>query len=230
MELKLGVSLKSLREIVCRFVCIILIFIITLSFIGCNDSKVITTKIDSLEWTATADIQEWKSCDESGWEVPEGAIVYKEQEEIKSYKIVGYETKYRVEEYQELVGYYRPTWRPRYETRARTVAYQEAIKEPVYATKYYYTIDRWVHLKYVELARGYSQDYNYPDYICAENERVCNVEYKYLVHLVCDESHVSHIVDRDKWESLQVGQEISGKKNQYGCIHVDWENINNTNE
>jgi hypothetical protein len=139
---KFGVSLKSLKEVVCRFTCIIFIFIITLSFSGCNESKVITTKIDSLEWTATADIQEWKSCDESGWEVPEGAIVYKEQEEIKSYKIVGYETKYRVEEYQELVGYYRPTWRPRYETRTRKVAYQETIKEAVYATKYYYTIDR----------------------------------------------------------------------------------------
>ena len=165
---KFGVLLKSL---ICRFACIIFIFLITLSFIGCNDSKVITTKIDSLEWTATADIQEWKSCDESGWEVPEGAVVYKEQEEIKSYKIVGYETKYRVEEYQELVGYYRPTWRPRYETRTRTVPYQEAIKEPVYATKYYYTIDRWVPLKHILLACGdkqdynYDQDYNYPDYI-----------------------------------------------------------------
>ena len=228
---KLGVSSKSLKEVVFRFACIIFIFLIAFCFVGCNDSKIIiyTTKIDSLEWTATAEVQEWKSCDESGWEVPEGAIVYKEQEEIKSYKIVGYETKYRVEEYQELVGYYRPTWRPRYETRTRKVAYQEAIKEPVYATKYYYTIERWVHLKYLVLARGYDQNYNYSDYVCGENERVYNVEFKYLVHLECDESHVSHIVDKNTWESLQVGQEISGKKNQYGHIHVDWDNVNNNN-
>ena len=57
-----------------------------------------------------------------------------------------------------------------------------------------------------------------------------NVEYTYLVHLECDENNVSHIVDKDKWESLQVGQEISVEKNKYGLIYVDWDNINNTYE
>ena len=89
----------------CGFACVVFILLVTLSFTGCDDSKIITgtTKIDSLEWKAIAEIQEWKSCNESGWEVPEGAIVYKEQEEIKSYKTVGYETKYRDEEYECLV-------------------------------------------------------------------------------------------------------------------------------
>lgn len=229
---KFGVSLKSFKGRFCRFTCVIFILLVSMSFTGCNNSQVntVTTKIDVLEWRAIAEIQQWKSCDESGWEVPEGAIIYKEQEEIKSYKIVGYETKYRVEEYQELVGYYRPTWRPRYETRTRTVSYQEAIKEPVYATKYYYTINRWVHFEYVLLACGYDQDYNHPDYVCAENERVHDIEYEYLVKLECDESHVSHIVDKDTWESLYVGQEICGEKNQYGQIYVEWDNINTTNE
>ena len=97
---------KYTQKNLCRFACVIFIFLVSMSFTGCDDSKIITgtTKIDSLEWTAIAEIQELKTCDESGWEVPEGAIVYKEQEEIKSFKIVGYETKYRVEEYQELVA------------------------------------------------------------------------------------------------------------------------------
>jgi len=222
----------SLKGGICRLTFVIFLLLVSLSFTGCDNSKIVacTTKIDSLEWWAIAEIQEWKSCEESGWEVPEGAIVYKEQEEIKSYKIVGYETKYRVEEYQELVGYYLPIWRPRYETRTRRVPYQETIKEPVYATKYYYTIDRWVRLKYVQLACGYDQDYNYPDYICAENERVHNVEYKYLVKFEGEGSHIYHPVDRDTWESLQVGQEISVEKNQYGIIHVYWDKINNTSE
>lgn len=215
-----------------RFAFAISIILINLSLTGCDGSNIITgtAKIDYLEWKAIAEIQEWKSCDESGWEIPEGAIVYKEQEEIKSYKIVGYETKYKIEEYQELVGYYRPTWRPRYETRTRRVSYQEAIKEPVYATKYYYTIDRWVHLKYFQLACGYNHDYNYPNYVCAENERVYNVEYKYLVKFEGEESCISHSVDRDTWESLQVGQEISVIKDQYGIIYIDWNNTNNANK
>lgn len=214
----------SFKVRVCRLFCAILLLVVGLSVTGCNSSKntTVITKIDSLEWRAIAEIEEWKSCDESDWEVPECATIYKEQEEIKSYKIVGYETKYRVEEYQERVGYYRPTWRPIYETRTRIVPYQKAIKEPVYATKYYYKINRWVHLKNVQLACGYNSDYNYPDYVCDENERVHNVEYEYLVKLECDEKHVYHSVDRVTWESLQVGQEITGDKDKYGQIHVDW--------
>lgn len=215
----------------CKFTCIAFILLIILSFTGCDGSKIITntTKIDSLEWTATAEIQEWKTCDESGWETSENAVIYKEQEEIKSYKIVGYETKYRIETYQELVGYYRPTWKPRYETKTRTVSYQEPIKEPVYATKYYYTIDRWVHLKYVRLTSGFDKNYYYPEYNCSENERVANVEYKYLVNFNFDGRDVAYVVDKEQWESLQVGQEISVEKNQYGVIRVDWDNINSTN-
>ena len=61
-----------------------------------------TVTIDNLSWDATAEIQEWKiAVEESGWELPEGATLIKEKQEAKSYKIVGYETKYRTEEYQE---------------------------------------------------------------------------------------------------------------------------------
>jgi hypothetical protein len=222
---------KYMPRAFCRFACVILFFLVSLSFTGCDDSKILTgtTKIDSLEWMVIAEIQELRPCDDSGWEIPDGAVVYDEKEEIKSYKIVGYETKYKTEKYQELIGYYLPTWRPRYETRTRQVSYQEAIKEPIYATKYYYTIDRWVHSINVQLARGYTHDYSYPDYMCEENERVHNVEYTYLVKFTFDGREISYVVDRNKWESLQIGQEISVEKNQYGVIHVDWDNINKTN-
>ena len=223
---------KYTPKTLCRFACVIFILLVSLSFTGCDDSKVITgtTKIDSLEWTAIAEIQELKSCDESGWEVPEGAIVYKEQEEIKSYKTVGYETKYKTEKYQEHVGYYLPTWRPKYETRTRRVSYKEAIKEPVYATKYYYKIDRWVHSKNVLLASGSDHNYNYPEYICAENERVNNVEYTYWLRFEFDDIYCSRPVNKDQWENLQVGQEIWVQKNQSGIIYVDWDKTNNTSE
>ena len=98
---KFEVSSKSLKERFGRVACVIFILLVSLSFTGCNTA---TTKVASLEWRVIAEIQQLKPCDESGWEVPEGAIVYKEKEEIKSYKIVGYETKHRVEEYQELIN------------------------------------------------------------------------------------------------------------------------------
>lgn len=207
-----------------KLACVIFTFLVSLYFVGCGNTNIIKgiTTIDELEWEAVAEIQEYKTCNDNGWEVPDGAIVYKEQEEIKSYKIVGYETKYRTEEYQEQIGYYRPTWRPRYETRTRQVAYREAIKEPVYATKYYYTIDKWVtsNIK-VALANGYTTDYSYPEYICDENERVSNVEYQYLAKFKFNGREISYVVDKDRWERLRVGQEIYVEEDQHWTITVD---------
>ena len=209
---------------VLRIFTYILTLAITFTFVGCEQQKVETymVPVDSLEWQATAEIQKWKACEESGWEVPEGATIYKEQEEIREYKIVGYKTKYRTEEYQEHIGYYLPTWRPRYDTRTKKVAYKEPIKEPVYATKYYYTIDKWVHLRNVRLVSGTTHNYNCPEYDVAENERVGNIDYKYLVNFTFEGKEVSYTIKKSLWESLQVGQEIPVTKNGMYGVHVDW--------
>ena len=213
----------SVKRIWFHIACIILLVSFILSLVGCSNNT-ITTKIDGMEWQVVARLEELKLCDESGWRVPEGGVVYKEQQEIKSYKTVGYVTKYRTEEYQEHVGYYLPTWRPRYEIRTRTVSYQEPIAEPVYATRYYYTIERWVFIKNIELGSGNNQNYDYPEYICSEKQRVKDIKYQYLVHLECDKNYVSHIVDKETLESLSIGLEVTGSKDKYGQIKVDWDN------
>lgn len=204
---------------------IIALILIMVSITGCNNDTIPqAVKIDELEWEAVAEIEEWKSCNESGWEVPEGATVYKEQEEIKSYKIVGYETKYRTEEYQEKIGYYLPTWRPRYETKTRQISYKEEIKEPIYATKYYYTIDRWVvsNIK-ISLGKGNTTDYSYPEYTCKENERIKDVEYTYLVKFKALDRDISYVVSKEKWEELQVGQELLIEIDKYKTIDIYWD-------
>jgi hypothetical protein len=182
-----------------------------------------TVTIDNLSWDATADIQEWKiAVEESGWELPDGATLVKEKQEAKSYKIVGYETKYRTEEYQEKVGYILPTWRPRYETRTRTASYQVPKREAILATKYYYTIDKWVHKKYVHLAEGYTNDYTVPEYKCKENEQVGDIKYKYLVHFTFDGEDVAYVVDNEFWESLSVGHQIKVYEDDDYRLHIDW--------
>ena len=127
-----------------------------------------------------------------------------------------------MEEYEELVGFYLPIWRPRYETRTRKVSYKEAIKEPIYATKYYYTIDKWVAREVkIQLATGNTTDYSYPEYICNENERIANVEYTYLAKFEFNGREVSYVVDKDKWETLKVGQEIYVEEKDYK-LTINW--------
>ena len=75
---------------------ILLISILVTVLSGCansiNNIMAKTVIIDNLSWDATAEIQEWKiAVEESGWELPEGAILIKEKQEAKSYKIVGFQ-------------------------------------------------------------------------------------------------------------------------------------------
>lgn len=215
-----------------KYICFIFVIFISFSFVGCNNSKDFsgTTTIVDLEWEAVAEIQEWKTCEESGWEVPDTASVYKEQEEIKSYKIVGYKTKYMTEEYQEKIGYYLPTWRPRYETRTRQIPYQESIKEPVYATKYYYTIDKWVHSKNVIIDSGNDSNYECQEYSCKDNEKVNSIKYDYWVKFDLDGRNISYTVSKEVWETLKIGQEVPVFKNEFGAVHIDWNNFGNVKE
>lgn len=209
-----------------KIICIILIVITAFSLTGCTHyTKTLTTKIDNLEWTATAEIQEYKLCDESGWEIPEGATVYKEQEEIKSYEIVGYTTKYKTEEYQEIVGYFPHIWRPIYRTKTRQIPYKEPIKEPVYATKYYYKINKYMHVKNIRLGSGNSHNYTYPEYICEENQKIGEIKYKFLIYYTIENKEICETINKGKWEQLQIGQEIPVKKNQYGDTYVDWNDV-----
>ena len=214
--------LRRYMKKVIIFIFLLSIYICTLS--GCNTQYIPQTiTIDNLSWSATADIQEWKTVvKESGWELPEGAKLIEEKQEVKSYKIVGYETKYRTEEYQEKIGYILPTWRPRYETRTRTVSYQVPKREAILATKYYYTIDKWVHLKYVHLAEGYTNDYTVPEYNCKNNEQVGEIKYKYLVHFTFNGEDVAYVVDKEFWESLSIGHQIKVYEDENYKLHINW--------
>ena len=195
--------------------------VVTLS--GCHtktSEKSVT--IDNLSWRGIAEIQEYKTVEESGWELPDDAILLEAKQEVKSYKLVGYETKYRTEEYQEAIRYNPVTRRYIYETRTREVPYQEPITEPIYATKYYYTIDKWVHQKHVLLAEGYTKDYTVPEYKCQDHERISDIKYTYLVHFVFDGKDIAYVVDKEFWETLSIGHEIKVWEDEKYRLHIDW--------
>ena len=70
-----------------RIITLCLIILTLFSFVSCEKEEETffgTIAIDCLEWKAVADVQELQTFDESSWEPPVGAIVYKTQEEVKS--------------------------------------------------------------------------------------------------------------------------------------------------
>ena len=138
-----------------------------------------TATVSRFEWERTVAIEEYRNVDESDWFLPQKANLHETKEEIKSYKQVldHYETKTKQVAHEVQDGYdtdyedlgngqFREVRTPRYRTEYRTETYEEPVyrNEPVYATKYYYDIDKWVKAD-ESRSSGYDQEpyWNEPD-------------------------------------------------------------------
>lgn len=118
-----------------------------------------TATIQSFNWNRSIDVETYTLQHESGWSAPSGASVTSKRQEIHHYDSVfdHYETKTRQVSERVQDGYttrYRDlgngqaevVHEPKYKTVYRTETYQEPVyrKVPVYKTKYYYDIGRWI--------------------------------------------------------------------------------------
>ena len=118
--------------------------------------------VNDFKWERSIGIEEFITCNESDWSLPSDARLQYTQSEIKEYQpIIDHyktvtETKTRPvfdhneahtsykdlgNGYFEKHAYYTPVYR----NETYTETHQEPVyrQEPVYATKYYYEIDRW---------------------------------------------------------------------------------------
>lgn len=146
-------------------------------------------KITNMSWTRSVQIEEYQAVEESGWTLPADAKVISSSEEVKeTRKVVDhYDTKEK--EFTETVldGYdteiiYNDlgngqfeqveTQKPRYRTEYRYETYTEPVyvEEEVYATKYVYTVDKWVPTRSV-VTRGDDKDPKWGDLGLVDNER-----------------------------------------------------------
>lgn len=118
-----------------------------------------TAEVTGFEWERSIAIQEYRNVDESDWSLPQNANLHRTAQEVKSHRQVldHYETRTRQvakqvpdgydTDYRDLGnGQFEEIKTPRYRTEYETETYQEPVyrNEPVYATKYYYDIDKWV--------------------------------------------------------------------------------------
>ena len=187
--------------------------------------------IDAFSWSRSISVEEYKTVDESGWSLPGGARLHYTQEEIRSYKQVidHYETKTRtyteqvIDHYEDVVVGHRDngngtfeeitSQRPVYRTETRTETYQDPVyrDEPIYDTKYYYEIDKWLHKEYVKTSGKDKKPY-WGEYQYGEKEREGNKveEYKIVV-INKDNEENTYTVDYKTWEGLNVGNTVELK-------------------
>lgn len=117
--------------------------------------------VTGFSWERNIHVEEYTLCHEDDWSVPNGGKVTQTNSEIHHYDQVidHYEHKSREVSEQVLDGYdtsYRDLGNgqcetvqtPRYKTVYHTEYYDEPVYKdvPVYKTKYYYDIDRWIYI------------------------------------------------------------------------------------
>lgn len=188
--------------------------------------KTHTGTVTDISWNRTMEIEEYKTVAESDWTIPSGGRMLYSREEIRSYTQVldHYETKTRtvqvLDHYEDYVsghrdlgnGYFEEiiSQRPVYVTKTET--YEEPVYKsvPIFDTKYYYEIERWVHQSY-KYTSGKDDTPYWSDYTCAENERFGVKSEKYSIAVSQDDKTYHCDMDYEVWKTLSIGQTITVK-------------------
>ena len=186
-------------------------------------TKPVQATVDQHYWSSTVSVEEYKSFQESGWSLPSGAELNYTASEIRTYEQVfdHYETKTRevaeqVQDgyditYKDLGnGYFEEVKTPKYKTEYHTETYQEAVyrDEPVYDTKYYYTVWRWTY-SYSSKAENYDMSPYYADVTLRDNERVQSKRTNYVLVCSCgDDKNIRVDVNETSWRKFKDSDSI----------------------
>jgi hypothetical protein len=122
-------------------------------------NKTVEVKVEGFEWTQSIQVEEMRNVEEEDWAIPNGGTTVTSFQAIHHYDKVldHYETRTRTEQRsvgsEDYVcgqkdlgnGYFEDQYCTRSIYEDYQVEYEEPIyrDEPVYQTKYRYTIDRW---------------------------------------------------------------------------------------
>lgn len=194
-----------------------------------------TAEITGFEWYRNITIEENREFQESDWYLPSGAELRYTRTEIRSYKQVfdHYKTvtkqvpRERITGYRDVVTGYRDlgngqfeeitSQEPIRETYYETVTEQEPVyrDEPVYDTKYYYNIWRWVDARNVKTS-GFDKNPEWGTYTLGDLEREGRRSQTYYIVGNTDGNSQRFTVSRSEWDSLNVGDVITFETFRFG--------------
>lgn len=187
-----------------------------------------TVKVEDKNWSRSIEVEDWRTVQESDWEVPESGRVYDKQREIHHYTQVldHYETESRLVSEQvydgEDVSYYyvdngdgtfteetQSTPRYRTETHTENVSVPVYRDEPVYETKYYYEIEKWIVIR-TETSEGGQDEPYWPEINLSGMEREGTHSETYCISCRDADKNKSYNFELPQriWETIINGSEI----------------------
>lgn len=199
--------------------------------------KTKTVTIEQISWERSIDIERYQTVDESGWSLPSGARLHESKTEIYKYESVldHYENKtrqvakQRLDHYETRVvghrdlgnGYFEEITEqvPVYVTYYETEHYQDPVyrNQPIYKTKYYYEIDKWLHDRYLTTS-GYDKSPYWADTSdLGSDERTSTYEEEYYILYTDKKGNTKEIsMSYDEWSDMMVGDTITIKVSIFG--------------
>ena len=187
--------------------------------------------VQELSWEYNINIERYQTVQESDWYLPSGARLLSTRLEISGYEPVldHYETRTHQVSHQEIVGYeeyvsgYRDlgngyaeeiiSYQPIYQTYYDTETYQEPIyrDEPIYSTKYYYEIDKWLYERTVTTSGNDKSTY-WGEPNLNSDERISSKKEIYSFVGIDEKGKDRNIeLSYEDWSSLDIGQTVKVK-------------------
>ncbi len=189
-----------------------------------------TLNVKDVSWEYTIDVESLETVNEDDWSLPPGGRLHYTNQEIRSYRQVldHYETRTRTYTVEVPSGGHteysyssngdgtfteHSHYVQDYTTETRTETYEDPVyrSEPVYATKYYYEIDKWLHKRYVKTSGSGHEPY-FGDPELKVKERVGSKTKEYFVTAIDvndkKQKIVLYTVNEDMWKEINPDTEI----------------------
>ena len=216
-----------------RFGIIAAILMVLVVMVGIFKPKVKDFNCTDVSWESTINIEAYETVNESDWSVPSGGRLQYKKEEVKSYVSVidHYETVTKTRtvqsgshtEYDYVDngdGTFKEVPRTVPDYKEETYTEEEPVyrQDPIFATKYYYEIEKWVQKRKVEKS-GNDHTITWGDTNLASNEREgsrSTICYVYGWFKKGKEKKIK--VSEEMWNKMDKGRRFRVKTNSTGNI------------
>ena len=207
----------------------LVIVLFTTGIIALVKPKEVTMSVTEVSWNRTIDVEKYQTVEESNWSLPQNARLLYSTKELHHYDTVldHYETKSRKVSKERITGYntyytYNDLGNgyfeeekhsePIYETYYETEYYEEPVyrEDPVYQTKYYYEIDKWLYERSVKTS-GKDKSPYWGNLNLASDERESSKSQRYQITGIVNDKKKTYLISFDDWNKIDVGKDVKLK-------------------
>ena len=193
-----------------------------------------TLTVKQINWDYSIEIQEEQTFKESGWDVPIGARVYDEKEELHhTDKVIDYYETVEVEKSKDVIvgyeleyvdlgnGYFEevdgdPIYEKEYYIEEEQVPVYKDV--PIFKTKYYYYIDKWVYKRSVD-TNGIDKNPYFGEVNLKYKEREGTKTKNYSINVINkNEEQKTYPISEENWKKINVNDVLEVKVNKIGLI------------